>query len=66
MSQTNGPQIIYASHPKTSGEDELNALAAVYRFILDCRAKKEAAHPAASDEAKGPNDARPARTNLPG
>jgi hypothetical protein len=41
-------------------------LANVYRFILDCHAKKEAAHPAAPNEAKGPKDARPATQNYTG
>jgi hypothetical protein len=41
MSPTNEPQVVYVSRPYASGEDELNALATIYRFVLDCRAKKE-------------------------
>ncbi len=59
------PRITYASRPGATAEAELNVLANVYRFILDCHAKKEAAHPAAPNEAKGPENARPARTILP-
>ena len=40
MSRTNKPQVVYAPRPDTSDEDELNSIAAVYRFILNCRAKK--------------------------
>lgn len=59
------PRITYSARPDATPEAELDALAAVYRFILDCRVKKEAAQPAALNEAKGPDDARPARTSLP-
>jgi hypothetical protein len=55
----------YTPRPDTAPERERDALAAIYRFILDCHVKKEAAHPAASNEAKGPIDARPAKTILP-
>lgn len=37
------PRIAYAPRPDTTAEAELNALAGVYRFILDCHAKKNAA-----------------------
>jgi hypothetical protein len=37
--------IIYIQHADMTAEKELNALAAVYRFILDCHAKKMAAEP---------------------
>ncbi len=45
------PRIIYRPRPDTTPESELNALAAVYRFILDCKAKKEAAPASRSDDA---------------
>jgi hypothetical protein len=41
----NYPGITYAPRPDATPEAELDALAAVYRFILDCRAKKIAAEP---------------------
>jgi hypothetical protein len=37
------PRITYVPRPDATQEAELNALASVYRFILDCRAKKNAA-----------------------
>jgi hypothetical protein len=58
--------VVYEPRPDTTPEAELSALANVYRFILDCHAKKEAAHPAAPNEAKGPKDARPATQNYTG
>jgi hypothetical protein len=36
--------ITYSQRPEASAKNELTALANVYRFVLDCRAKKEAAH----------------------
>jgi hypothetical protein len=42
----NSSRIIYRSRPDATPEAELNALATVYRFILDCHAKKIAAEPA--------------------
>ncbi len=58
------PTISYVPRPDATPEAELNVLANVYRFILDCHAKKEAAHPAAPNEAKGSNG-RPAKRILP-
>lgn len=36
-------RITYAPRPDATAEAELNALAGVYRYILDCHAKKNAA-----------------------
>jgi hypothetical protein len=44
-------RITYTSHPDATPEAELNVLAHVYRFILDCHAKKLATEPASE-----PND----------
>jgi hypothetical protein len=38
----NSPQITYAPRPDASPETEAAVLAHVYKFVLDCRAKKEA------------------------
>jgi hypothetical protein len=43
---SDAPHIIYTQRADTTAETELNALATVYRFILDCHAKKKAAEPA--------------------
>jgi len=35
------PEVVYHMRPDATPEAELDALSAVYRFILDCHAKKE-------------------------
>jgi hypothetical protein len=42
----NSSRIIYRSRLDATPEAELNVLANVYRFILDCHAKKKAVEPA--------------------
>jgi hypothetical protein len=42
----NSTHITYTSRPDATPEAELNVLANVYRFILDCHAKKKAVEPA--------------------
>jgi hypothetical protein len=37
----NSPRITYIQRPDATPEAELNVLANVYRFILDCHAKQE-------------------------
>jgi len=53
MSST--PRIRYIPRPDTTPEKELNALAVVYRFILDCHTKDKTVGPApepdSSDDA---------------
>jgi hypothetical protein len=49
--------IRYAQRPDATPEAELSALAAVYRFVLDCRAKKEAAPESRPDDARKDQDA---------
>jgi hypothetical protein len=39
------PRIIYTPRPDATPDAELNVLANVYRFILDCHAKQVAAEP---------------------
>jgi hypothetical protein len=46
-----------------SPEQELNALASVYAFLLKCRDSKKAAHPGGPDDAKEIKSVR-ARTIL--
>jgi hypothetical protein len=43
-------RIVYTPRDATP-EAELDALATVYRFILDCRAKQEDARPGVPDDA---------------
>jgi hypothetical protein len=46
--------IRYAQRPDATPKAELGALASAYRFVLDCRAKKEAA----TSPVSRPDDAR--------
>ena len=45
------PSITYAPRSEATPEAELNVLANVYRFILDCHAKKMAAEPDSCNDA---------------
>ena len=36
------PHINYVAHPGTTAESELQTLAAVYAFLLECHAKRKA------------------------
>jgi hypothetical protein len=47
----NSPRITYTSRPDATPEAELNVLANIYRFILDCHAKKIAAEPHSCNDA---------------
>jgi hypothetical protein len=47
-----GAQVTYRPGADATSEEELRALAAIYRFILDCQAKKTEGGPATA-----PNDA---------
>ena len=51
------PRITYTPRPDTTPEAELTALAAVCKFVLDCRAKKEAAPESRPDDARKDQDA---------
>jgi hypothetical protein len=44
--------VLYEPRSDTTPEAELNALANVYRFILDCHAKKMAAEPAPEPDGR--------------
>ena len=46
------PHIAYAPRPDATPEAEIATLAAVYKFVLDCHAKKEATRPGSPDDAK--------------
>jgi hypothetical protein len=45
------PRMTYTPRPDATPEAELNVLASVYRFILDCHAKKMAAEPDGCNDA---------------
>jgi hypothetical protein len=44
------PRITYTSRPDATPEAELNVLATVYRFILDCKAEREVVRPGGDAE----------------
>jgi hypothetical protein len=46
-------RITYAPRPEATPEGEVSTLAHVYRFVLDARAKKEAAPISRPDDEKG-------------
>ncbi len=60
------PAITYTPRPDTTPETEISALGNVYRFILDCHAKKNAASvdSANGDDAKGSENDR-AKASIP-
>lgn len=61
----NSPRIVYTPRDATP-EAELSALASVYRFILDCHAKKEAARPGDPNDAERRSDDIGATPIIPG
>jgi hypothetical protein len=46
----NRPHIIYTPRPDATSQAGLSALAAVFKFVLDCHAKKVGAHPGDTDD----------------
>jgi hypothetical protein len=56
MARTSEAQITYTPRPDTTAEAEVDALAAVYCFILDCKAKKEGGPDTAPDEGERSSD----------
>jgi hypothetical protein len=60
------PRVTYSPRPDSTPEAELDALAAVYRYLLfETDASKRAARPTAPNEAKGLEHDRPAQRILP-
>jgi hypothetical protein len=59
------PRIVYRPHPDSTPETELSALAAVYKFVLDCRAQKKGGPATAPDSAKKGSDEFSARVRIP-
>ena len=50
-SPSDAPRIVYTPHPEATPESEAQALANVYRFILECARRKKAAE--AGDYGQG-------------
>ncbi len=44
------PRVTYTARPDATAESGLSALASVYRFVLDCHAKKEPAPESRPDD----------------
>jgi hypothetical protein len=58
-------RIIYTPRPEVTSETEATVLAAVYRFVLDCHAKKKGSVPNTADDAKEKNkDDRTDKANM--
>jgi len=57
--------VAYALRPDATPEAETNALANVYRFILDCRTKKEAATESRPDDAERRSNEIGANRSIP-
>jgi hypothetical protein len=55
----NSAHITYTQRSDATSEDEVAALRNIYRFIIDCHAKKEATRSGSPDDAKEiKNDSR--------
>jgi len=50
------PRITYTARPEASPAVELSALSAVFRYVLDCHAQKEATRPGSPDAGKEINE----------
>ena len=57
--------ITYTPRPDATPESEISTLAAAYRFILDCHAKKKGGVPSTADNAKEIKDEFRADSILP-
>jgi hypothetical protein len=57
--------IHYTQRPDATPEAELGALASVYRFVLDCHAKKEAAPESRPEDPERRSDEIRANSRLP-
>ena len=57
---SNAARIIYLPHSDATPEGELIALANVYRFILDCQAKKNTAEKNTHGKGSLPGEHEPA------
>jgi hypothetical protein len=57
-------RIVYTPRDATP-EGELNALAAAYRFILDCHTKKKVTRPSSPDDAEDLENDRTATDVIP-
>jgi hypothetical protein len=58
------PRITYVPRPNST-QEELNALASVYKFVLDRRAMKEAAPESRPDDPERRSDEIRAKRSIP-
>ncbi len=58
-------RITYAGLTNTTLETEISALANVYKYVLDCRAKKEATRPGGPEDPERISDEIRAKTSIP-
>jgi hypothetical protein len=59
------PTITYVPRADATSEAEVAALGAIYKFVLDCHAKKEAAPESRPDDAEGSENDRTATEIIP-
>lgn len=52
------PRVTYYARPDATPEDELHALATVYRFVLERHARKKGGPETAPEDARKDKDAR--------
>jgi hypothetical protein len=52
------PRTAYTAHRDATAEIEHSTLAHIYKFVLDCHAKKEAAPDSRPEDARKDQDAR--------
>ena len=60
----NSPRITYTPRPDATPEGEASALRAVYKFVLDCRAKKAPPVRRPEDPERRSDEIR-AKTSIP-
>jgi hypothetical protein len=51
------PKIVYRPRPGATPEAEIDALASIYRFVLNCGARRRAEEKEAATRPGGPDDA---------
>jgi hypothetical protein len=59
---TDNARIVYTPLPDSTPESELDALAAVYAFVLECHASKKAADPTGDPNEVREEDIDPKRS----
>jgi hypothetical protein len=59
------PRIAYAPRANALAKTEIAVLANIYKFALDCHAKREATRPSSPDDPEKRSDEIRAKTRIP-